>query len=152
MSVADTLAIVMALAVQPGAGNYGDVPLPPPGPEVTIVGQPGGSVTTHAARVIDYDRAGSHLRLMGACVSACTLVLALPRDRICVGPQVALGFHQPTPRNNPRLATTDIGAAMAETYPGFIQQWLKTNFGGLPAGTPKFMRYDVLKRYYPTCG
>ncbi|MGI3902870.1 MAG: hypothetical protein ACRYGP_25655 [Janthinobacterium lividum] len=60
-------------------------------------------------------------------MSACTLVLALPRERICVGPKVALGFHQPTPRN-------------------------ETKFGGPPAGTPKFMRYDVLKRCYPTCG
>ena len=151
MSVADTLAIVMALSVQPGAGNYGDIPLPPAAPEVTIAGQPGGAVSTHAARVIDYDNAGSRIRIMGACVSACTLVLALPRDRICVGPNAALGFHQPSPRNNPRLATTDIGAAMQDTYPGFVQQWLRSN-GGMPAGTPKYMRYDMLKRYFRTCG
>lgn len=151
MSVADTLAIVMALSVQPGAGNYGDIPLPPPAPQVTIAGQPGGAVSTHAARIIDYENAGTRVRLMGSCVSACTLVLALPRDRICVGPNAALGFHQPTPRNNPRIATTDLGAAMVETYPAFVQQWLKANYNGLPAGTPRFLRYDVLKRYYPTC-
>ena len=152
MSVADSLAIVMALSTQPGGGNYGDIPLPPAAEVVTIAGQPGGAVSSHAARVIDYDNAGTRVRLMGVCASACTLVLALPRDRICVGPGAALGFHQPAPRNNPGLPTTDIGAAMQDTYPGFVRQWLKSNFGGLPAGTPKFMRYDVLKRYYPTCG
>ena len=152
MSVADSLAIVMALSVQPGGGNYGDVPLPPVADVVTIAGQPGGAVSTHAARVIDYDRAGTRVRLMGICASACTLVLALPRDRICVGPGVAVGFHQPAPRNNPGLSSTDLGTAMEDTYPGLVRQWLKANFGGLPAGAPKFMRYDLLKRFYPTCG
>ena len=151
MSMADTLAIVIALAANGGA-SYRGVDLPPAAAEVTIEDQNGGNVSLHASRVIDYGNAGSHLRVMGTCISACTLVLALPRDRICVGPNAAFGFHQPFLAGARNIATADVGAAMADTYPPFVRQWLKVNFGGLPSGRPQFMRYDVLKRYDPTCG
>ena len=152
MSMADTLAIVIALAANGSTARYKPMDLPPPAAEVTIENQNGGNVSLHASRVIDYDREQSHLRIMGSCVSACTLVLALPPSRICVGPNASFGFHQPFYSNARTVATTDLGTAMEDTYPRFVQQWLKTNFGGLPAGAPKYMRYDLLKRYYPTCG
>ncbi|RYB03387.1 hypothetical protein [Lichenibacterium ramalinae] len=151
MSMADTLAIVIALAANGGTRNQG-VDLPPAAAEVTIENQNGGNVSLHASRVIDYGDSGSHIRVMGSCISACTLVLALPRDRICVGPNASFGFHQPFYSNARTVATTDLGTAMEDTYPPFVRQWLKVNFGGLPSGRPQFMRYDILKRYYPTCG
>lgn len=152
MSMADTMAIVLALAAQGSGRAYEPMGLPPPAPEVTIDRQMGGSVHLHADRVIEYDQAGTHLRVMGACVSACTLILALPANRICVGPRAAFGFHQPFFANAASVATSDLGKAMYDTYPSFAQQWLQARFGGLPAGRPQFMGYDVLKRHYPTCG
>lgn len=149
MSMVDTMAIVLALAAQGSGRGYEPMNLPPPAAEVTIDNQMGGSVHLHADRVIEYDQAGTHLRVMGACVSACTLILALPANRICVGPRAAFGFHQPFFAS---VATSDLGKAMYDTYPSFAKQWLQARFGGLPAGRPQFMGYDVLKRYYPTCG
>ena len=152
MSMADTLAIVLALAAQGSGHGYQPMGLPPADPEVTIEGQNGGSVHLHADRVIDYERAGTHVRVMGPCVSACTLILALPADQICVGPRASFGFHQPFYGSATSVATSDLGSAMFDTYPGFAQQWLKARFGGLPAGRPQYMGYDVLKRHYRTCG
>ena len=151
MSAADTLAIVMALAVQPGPNRYAEMGLPPAAPQVTIENQRGGSVSGHASRVIEYDRENSSVRVTGFCVSACTLVLALPPDRICVTPQASFGFHQPTLGYDPKNTTTDLGTAMEEAYPRFVQQWLNSNFHGLPTGAPKYMRYDLLKAHYRTC-
>ena len=152
MSMADKLAIVMALtSVPPGGGGYVPMDLPPPAAEVTIAGQNGGNIRAHVARVIDYDRAGTHVRVTGACVSACALILALPPDRICVGPTARFGFHQPT-KGTGTMAITDIGEAITDVYPPFVQQWLKAHYGGLPSGRPQMMGYDVLRQHYTTCG
>lgn len=151
MSMADTLAIVMALAVQGAGRGYAPMDLPPPAAEVTIAGSNGGAVQMFASRVVDYGQAGSHVRVMGPCVSACTLVLALPPDRICVGPRAVFGFHQPFLSNKPGLATSDLGTAMTDTYPPFVRQWLAAR-GGMPSGRPVYMGYDVLRSHYPTCG
>lgn len=150
MSVADTLAIVMALSVQGDGRLYRDVDIPPPAAQVTISGSPGGSINAFADRVIDYDRAGTSVRVMGPCVSACTLVLALPQNRICVGPRASFGFHQPFLSGRPGIATSDLGSAMVDSYPSFVRQWLKAR-GGMPHGRPQFMGYDELRRHYPTC-
>lgn len=151
MSMADTLAIVLALAAQGSGRGYAPMDLPPAAAEVTIGGSSGGAVHMFADRVIDYDQAGTHVRVMGPCVSACTLLLALPANRICVGPRASFGFHQPFFSNKPGLATSDLGTAIMETYPSFVRQWLTSHYGGMPSGRPAFMGYDVLRRYYPTC-
>ena len=151
MSMADTLAIVMSLAANGGTTGYNPMDLPAPGPVVTIQNQSGGNVSLHASRVVDYDREQTQVRVVGACVSACTLVLALPPDRICVGPGAAFGFHQPFFGNARGIPTTDLGQAIKDVYPRFVKQWLDKNFGGLPAGRPQYMRYDLLKAHYRTC-
>jgi hypothetical protein len=151
MSMADTLAIVLALAAQSSGQGYAPMDLPPAAAEVIIEGSNGGAVNLFANRVIDYDQAGTHVRIMGPCVSACTLVLALPANRVCVGPRASFGFHQPSLSNKPGLATTDLGTAMMDTYPPFVRQWLTMHYGGMPSGRPVFMGYDLLRRYYPTC-
>lgn len=152
MSMADTMAIVLALAAQGQGRGYAPMDLPPAAAEVTVGGSSGGSVQMFADRVIDYDRSGTRVRVTGPCVSACTLLLALPPDRICVGPRASFGFHQPFYSNTPRLATSDLGTAMFDTYPSFVRQWLTAHFGGLPAGRPQYMGYDTLRRFYATCG
>ena len=153
MSMADKLAIVMALTgVSPAPGAYVQMDLPPAAAEVTIAGQNGGNVRAHVSRVIDYDAAGTHVRVMGACISACALILALPPDRICVGPGAQFGFHQPVRGYAGKVAITDIGDAMTAVYPPFVQQWLRSRYGGLPAGRPQMMGFDVLRQHYATCG
>ena len=155
MSAANTLAIVLALSVQGSGRGYTPMDLPEPAAEVTIANQHGGGVTAHAQRVIAYDVAGTQVRLLGSCVSACTLILALPPDRICVGPQASLGFHLPSTSAHRTLGIEDLGRAMEESYPRFVQTWLDAK-GGLPAAGSnaaiRFMGYDVLKSHYRTCG
>ena len=135
-----------------------DMDLPPAAPQVKIENQAGGSIHAHVAQVIDDDRKGTHLRVTGACMSACTPILALPADRICVGPNTLFGFHQPfrgdgrNERHQSDLPLTGLDGAMVETYPPFVQQGLKADYGGLPAGRPQFVRHDVLKSHYATCG
>lgn len=154
MSAANTLAIVLALSVQGSGRGYVPMELPEPAAEVTIANQRGGGVTAHAQRVIAYDEAGTRVRLMGSCVSACTLILALPPDRICVGPRAQLGFHLPSSYGRRDLGIEDLGRAMTESYPEFVQRWLARG-GGLPrAGSSsaiRFMGYDVLVSHYRTC-
>ena len=158
MRMADRLAILMTLSSTPPAAGYNPMGLPPAAPEVTIEGQTGGNIRAHVAQVIDYDREGTRLRVTGACVSACSLILALPADRICVGPQARFGFHQPTmiggrnEHGQNAMPLTQLGSAIVDVYPPFVQQWLKANYGGLPTGKPQFMRYDVLSRHFATCG
>lgn len=152
MSMADKLAIVMALTgTSPSPRAYIQMDMPPAAADVTITGQSGGNVRAHVAQVIDYDRAGTHVRVTGACVSACTLILALPPDRICVGPGARFGFHQPVLGYAGKVAITDTGDAMTNVYPPFVQQWLKSHFGGLPSGRPQMMGYDLLRQHYATC-
>ena len=150
MSVADKLAVLMALTSGASSG-YVQMDLPPPAAEVTIRNQRGGEIRAHVSRVVEYDRAGTHLRVLGTCPSACTLMLALSPDRICVGPNARFGFHQPIKGLTGNFALTDIGDALEEVYPPFVQQWLKSNFNGLPTGKPQMMGYDVLRQHYATC-
>ncbi|RYC33415.1 hypothetical protein D3273_02770 [Lichenibacterium minor] len=152
MSMADKLAIVMALTgVSPVPGANNQMDMPPPAAVVTIAGQNGGNIRAHVSRVIDYDAAGTRVRVTGTCISACALILALPPDRICVGPGARFGFHQPVKGLTGTMAITDIGDAITDVYPPFVQQWLKSRYGGLPSGKPQIMGYDVLRQHYATC-
>ena len=68
--------------------------LPPPAAVVTIDADYGGIVADFARRIADYRRHHVRVRIMGECASACTLVTSLRPDRVCIGPQAVLEFHQ----------------------------------------------------------
>lgn len=115
-------------------------PLPPPAHIVTIAGNLGGSIDQFGRRVQVYIDGGTKVRVMGECASACTMVTALPPDRICVGPDASLEFHQAYTLADPsRIAPNDIEnrseagvAFLMAFYPQKVRDWIASK-GGLTA-------------------
>ena len=63
------------------------------------------------------------VRIVGPCVSACTVLIGyIPREHICVVPGAYLGFHWATTQ----FATQELWS----TYPADIRQWISEH-GGL---------------------
>lgn len=85
----------------------------------------GGSVAQRIARVEQLRSAGTEVRILGTCVSACTLYLGLPKA--CVAPGARLGFHGPTTPIEglplPRETFDQVSLQMARYYPGEIRSW-----------------------------
>jgi hypothetical protein len=98
-----------------------------------ITGDPGGLVVDYVNR-FEAARANGELVIIdGACLSACTLAIAiLPRGQVCATPNAVLGFHaawQPT-ENGGRVASPAATQAMYEAYPANVRKWIARR-GGL---------------------
>ena len=63
-------------------------------PVIQISDDYGGRVIEYVERVEHWRQEGDRVEIRGACTSACTFVLGLPKDMICVGPHAVLGFHR----------------------------------------------------------
>ncbi len=109
--------------------------LPAPAHHVVIRADYGGHLVPFAARVSQYLRRKVHVRIAGDCMSACTMLAALPASRLCVAPTARFGFHQAfTPRqDDPYDASdrSDAGTAELERhYPNVLRAWIDQH-GGL---------------------
>jgi hypothetical protein len=114
---------------------------------VTIRNDSGGRIIDYALRSKKLERAGSMVRFAGRCDSACTLLLALPRSRVCITREASFGFHLPygsSPRGN-RIAA----GYMIRSYPSWATSWLRDS-GGL-TNRMKRMDYDRLRRHLAMC-
>ena len=102
----------------------------------------GGIVTEYNARWAEYGRQGAHVRIVGPCQSACTVLLAhIPRSNICVMPNASFGFH---------TAKTATGTSLLRAaYSSDIMAWIDAH-GGL---TPTFiwMRAPDIFRFFKRC-
>lgn len=90
------------------------------GTTVSIGDNNGGSVITFAHRVLDLYNSKADVRIEGVCSSSCTLITALPKERVCIGPNARLQVHQasfPTGLKDPRLTQL-----MWQVYPSWIQK------------------------------
>jgi ABC-type glycerol-3-phosphate transport system substrate-binding protein len=126
----------------------------PPQPVIIDGYDPGGQVGTYLLMWERIAQTGALIVLDGACISACTLVLAeIPADRICVTPRASLGLHQ--------AANSDTGEADKEVtlilqttfYPTWLQDWIKAyeaENGGLTLEVV-YVRYEELSKHYRTC-
>jgi hypothetical protein len=114
---------------------------------VTIRNDRGGMIIEYAVRARKLERAGSRVRFAGSCDSACTLLLGLPRNRVCITKEASFGFHLPygSSRNGNRAAAE----YLIRSYPSWVTSWLRAN-GGL-TGWIKRMDYDRLRRHLPMC-
>ena len=113
----------------------------------TISGDRGGYVVEYAIRVLKTRRAGGFVRFDGACESACTLYLSMPKSRVCVTRNASFGFHLPYgagARGNQIAADF-----MMRNYPGWVRGWIAKR-GGLK-GYIATMTYADASRFLPTC-
>jgi hypothetical protein len=90
---------------------------------IVIHDDPGGAVSTY----VDWYRRIMHahipVKIEGPCVSACTLVLMLPKSQVCVGANGSLGFHEATISGVPSMPATR--ELIEEFYPPIVQAWLR---------------------------
>lgn len=93
-----------------------------PSHAITINRDNGGYVFEYAKR---YAKARKPIRIMGPCMSACTLALAYPST--CVGPNASLTFHAAAGagKHNARVTHWLMGR-----YPAAIRSWIRSK-GGL---------------------
>lgn len=78
------------------AAQYYDVvdKLLPPAEVETITYDGGGVIGDFIDKYTKWREYGSHVRIDGMCISACTLITGLiPSDRVCVTPRARLAFH-----------------------------------------------------------
>ncbi|PBC02995.1 hypothetical protein CK220_17500 [Mesorhizobium sp. WSM3860] len=113
----------------------------------TISGDRGGYVIDYAIRALKMRRSGGFVRFDGACDSACTLYLSMPKSKMCVTRNASFGFHLPYgagARGNQVAANF-----MMKNYPGWVRGWIAKR-GGL-TNSVATMRYADASRFLPTC-
>jgi hypothetical protein len=112
----------------------------------------GGSLGKYLLRFAAIRDAGERVIIDGSCFSSCTLVTALiPRERVCITPRAALGFHASWVDgvNGQRLISTAATQVLLEMYPRSIRNWITRN-GGLGARTI-VLKGSELAAFYRSC-
>jgi hypothetical protein len=107
----------------------------------------GGYVIQYAMRLQKLRQAGTPVQFAGACLSACTLYLALPNNQTCISPRASFSFHAAYgagPKGN-AIATS----YMLNKYPGWVRSWISSN-GGLSRRLIT-MPYGYASKYMKPC-
>ena len=127
----------------------------PPAAQATmrITGDPGGLIVEYAQRFLHARASGEQVIIDGACLSACTLAIAmLPREQVCATSKAVLGFHAAWRPTSSGGKTTSFLAtqAMMDLYPTDVRGWIGRH-GGL---TPRmiFLQGRELATMVATCG
>jgi len=85
----------------------------------------GGSVNARLAELNDLRARNEPVRILGSCLSACTLYLGLPRT--CVSRSARLGFHGPRAATRglplPMREFERVSQIMASHYPPSLRRW-----------------------------
>lgn len=127
----------------------------PPAAHATmrITADPGGLIVEYAQRFLQARASGEQIIIDGACLSACTLAIAmLPREQVCTTPKAVLGFHAAwRPTSSGGKATSYLATqAMMELYPTDVRGWIGRH-GGLTSRMI-FLQGRELATMVPTCG
>jgi hypothetical protein len=104
-----------------------------PAPALTIRNDHGGNLGEYADRFAAITHSGQRVAIAGPCNSACTLVLGLPHDRLCVTPRARFGFHRAyeiDARGRPLRDSPSGTAYLMNSYPPNVRAWLAAH-GGL---------------------
>jgi hypothetical protein len=102
----------------------------------------GGLVGEYDARWAGLAARGVHVRIVGPCQSACTVLLGhIPHENICVTPRASFGFHQ---AKFP-ASTATLWAA----YSSDIKAWIDAH-GGLQKDFV-WMRAPDIYRFFKKC-
>jgi hypothetical protein len=109
---------------------------------IDISDKHGGSVAAYSQRWKHLAAEGVHVRIVGACQSACTVLLGyIPREHICVMPAARFGFHL---AHKPEMQ-----AVLWHAYAPDIRSWINSH-GGL-APSFKWMGAPDTYRYFHRC-
>lgn len=117
------------------------------GKVVTIRDDRGGDLVAYA-RTVNKIRLNRQLvRVSGRCESACTLVLSLPPEQLCIARGASFGFH----RAYGSSATMNKWGTeyMLKSYPGWVRSWIN-EAGGLTSRM-KHMRYGLAAQALRSC-
>lgn len=122
--------------------------------DIRIEGSTGGNALSYLALFEKLRQSGERIIIDGPCFSACTLVLvAVPRNRICVTRRAILGFHaaKVVDLNGEEYPTEAQQATrvFAASYPAPIRAWINQH-GGLTR-KPIFLYGKTLWAMYPLC-
>ena len=85
---------------------------------------PGGEIDTFRSFYAALKNSRVPVILRGICVSACTLILMLPKSQVCVEPTALLGFHLASDGSGTPLPEYT-EALIRRLYPTAIRDWLK---------------------------
>ncbi len=94
---------------------------------VRIGASSGGHIGDFMMRLASYRQSRAQVQFTSTCDSACTLLLALPRNQACVTRGAVFRFHAPTART----AGTSAAAKrfMMSNYPGWVRNWIASHNG-----------------------
>ena len=85
----------------------------PPRIKTVLYDEQGGMIAEHWQRWLKLAGSGDDVEIRGACVSACTLIMAhIPNDRLCFGENASLQFH---PSRDPKTGEPDMSNAIGST-------------------------------------
>ena len=126
------LAVIVALA------QIACMAVPSPAAATTLITDDrGGNIGEYWSRFTALRDAKEQIVIDGICSSACTMVLGIvPRDRICVTDNAALGFHAAYRPGflGLRVVNEPATRTLMSIYPDGVRQWLAHN-GGLGSET-----------------
>jgi hypothetical protein len=116
---------------------------------------PGGDVGTYLLFWDRINQTGAPIVIDGACVSACTFVLAeIPPDRICVTTRASLGVHQARTGDSKDGGDPEVTALLQNTfYPAWLRTWIKeweAAHGSLTLEVV-YVPFEDLKKHYRVC-
>ena len=111
----------------------------------------GGPLGEYLLRFTRIRDSGERVIIDGNCLSACTLVTIIPKERICVTQRAVLGFHAGWIDDNmgKRPTSAEGTRLLFELYPPTIRSWINSH-GGLGARMI-LLRGRELSNLYPRC-
>lgn len=140
-------AISPAVVVLALLGSTASMAAPGASGPVRIGHDRGGKIIDYALRTAELSRSGRQVRFSGACDSACTLHLSMPREQLCITRGASFGFHLPyggTSRSNETARRY-----LWRSYPGWVKNWI--NHHGDLNHSIKRMDYAYARRHLNEC-
>jgi hypothetical protein len=118
--------------------------------DYTITYDGGGVIQEYIDKYNAIRTSGGGVKIDGMCLSACTLVTMLPKDRVCVTPAASMGFHSATLGGEYESQGTGV---MWQLFPKEIRRLVNdAGWDGLSEHTNfVFLDFDALHTIYNEC-
>jgi hypothetical protein len=114
---------------------------------VRIGSNSGGRIGEFMVKLRQHRNSDSLVKFDGSCDSACTLLMALPRNKTCITSNAVFRFHAPT-GGSVRTSQSAKRFMMAQ-YPGWVRSWISRNNG--LTGRLISMDYSYASKFMRSC-